>query len=198
MGYYIDLQRITMDQYKAILKSADLLPSRKILQNNIDENFTLIKAQNIANVDELRKALKNKRKVEEFSRKSRLSADYLKILIREVNSYRQPPIKLRDFPGVSANVILKLENLGITNTLQLFDHILTPQSRQALSERAGVDQHDLLTLAKLTDLGRIRWVNHGEFVGFCPKSGLEWALAGTFRLKSPLPIKSLRPVSVYK
>jgi len=53
MGFYIDLKNISIDKYKKILKSADLLPSRKILKANIDDIFDTIKKQEIENVDEL-------------------------------------------------------------------------------------------------------------------------------------------------
>ena len=76
--------------------------------------------------------LKNKNKLQDFSKNSRIQEDYLKILIREVNSYHQSPTKLKDFPGISENAISKLQKSGIKNTLQLFDKILTPQSRNEI------------------------------------------------------------------
>jgi hypothetical protein len=160
MGYYVDLKNISIDEYKEILKSADLLPSQMVLKENIDDIFRNIKKQKIDNVEELRKALNSKNKLQNFSKQSGISEDYLKILIRNVNSYRQRPNRIKDFPCVSENVILELENLGIKNTLQLFDKILTPQNRNRLSTQAGISEGDILRLAKLTDLCRIRWVNH--------------------------------------
>ena len=160
MGYYIDLKSISIDDYKGKLKSADLLPSRKILKTNIDEIFDTIKKQEIGNIDELRRSLNNKNKLQDFSQRSGIEENYLEILIREINSYRQSPNKIRDFPGLSENVILKLENIGINNTLQLFDKVLTPQSRNDLSNQSGISEGGILKLAKLADLCRIRWVNH--------------------------------------
>ena len=160
MGYYIDLENISIDKYRDILKSADLLPSRIILKNDIDDIFNIIKKQQIENVDELQKALKNKDKVQDFSKKSGIPEDYLKILIREIKSYRQSPNKIEAFPGISENVFLKLKNIGIKNTLQIYDKILTLQSRKQLSNQIEISENEILRLAKLTDLSRIRWVKH--------------------------------------
>lgn len=160
MGYYINLENISIDEYKEILKVADLLPSRKVLKNDIDEKFDALKEQQIENVEELRRALSNKSKLQDISKQSGISEDYLKILIREVKSYRQRPNRIQDFPGVSESVIRKLDDLGIRNTLQLFDKILTPQSRRAFSQQTDIRESKVLRLAKLTDLSRIRWVNH--------------------------------------
>ena len=120
----------------------------------------ITKTQKIENVEELRTALKNKTKLQDFSKRSGIPEDYLGTLIREVNGYRYRPNKIRDFPGISENASLKLENLGLKNTLQLFDEILTPQSRNELSSQAEISEREILKLAKLTDLSRIRWVNH--------------------------------------
>ncbi len=160
MGYYIDLEKISIDDYKEILRTADLLPSHMILTKNIDEIFNLLKKRKIENLEELRTALRSKNKLQDFSKHSGISEDYLKILIRNVNGYRQKPNRIKDFPGISENVILKLESVGIKNTLQLFDKILTPQSRKDLSSQTGISEREILRLAKLSDLCRIRWVNH--------------------------------------
>lgn len=160
MGYYINLKNISIDEYKEILKVSDLLPSRLILKDNIDSNFDLIKNQKVQNVDELLNMLKNKKKLQDFSKKSGIQEDYLKILIREVNSYRQSPNKIKDFPSITDDVVLKLENIGIKNALQLFDKILTSKSRVEISKQTGIDENEILKITKLTDLSRVRWVNH--------------------------------------
>ena len=160
MGYYIDLKNISIDEYREVLRTGDLLPSQMVLKENIDDIFRNIKKQKISNVEDLRKALNSKNKLQDFSKRSGISEYYLKILIRNVNSYRQKPNRIKDFPGISKNVILQLEGIGIKNTLQLFDKILTPQSRIELSSQTGISESDVLRLAKLTDLCRIRWVNH--------------------------------------
>ena len=160
MGYYIDLKNISIDEYREVLRTGDLLPSQMVLKENIDDIFRNIKKQKISNVEDLRKALNSKNKLQDFSKRSGISEYNLKILIRNVNSYRQKPNRIKDFPGISKNVILQLEGIGIKNTLQLFDKILTPQSRIELSSQTGISESDVLRLAKLTDLCRIRWVNH--------------------------------------
>lgn len=51
MGYYIDLKKISINNYKKILKTADLLPSWKVLEKDIDKNLNSIKKQNIGEHD---------------------------------------------------------------------------------------------------------------------------------------------------
>ena len=160
MGYYIDLKALHLDEYKEILRAADLLPSRMILKENIDEVFSILKVHKIETVDDIQSTLKNKKRLQDFSKATGLPEDYLKILVREVNSYRQKPNQIKDFPHISEDGIMELEKLGLKNTLQLFDKVLTPQSREELSRRTGIDTDEIMRLTRLTDLTRIRWVNH--------------------------------------
>jgi hypothetical protein len=45
MGYTLDLECLSIQEYKELLKQQNLLPSRKILLNNIDDNFLLFKKE---------------------------------------------------------------------------------------------------------------------------------------------------------
>ena len=84
MGYYVNLENISMDEYKEILKEADLLPSRMILKDDIDEKFDDLKEQQIENVEVLRKTLSNKSKLQAISEQSGIAEDYLKMTRIEI------------------------------------------------------------------------------------------------------------------
>lgn len=160
MGYYINLKDISIDQLKVILLHADLLPSRNVLKENIDARFNIINEHNISHVEELQKTLKSNKKLQEFVKLSGLEEDYLKILIREINSYHPKPNKFKDFPNIEVEVVSKLESEGVTNTFQLYDQVLNLERRIELSKRTGIEISEIVRLTKLADLSRIRWVNH--------------------------------------
>nr|WP_321508882.1 DUF4332 domain-containing protein [uncultured Hyphomonas sp.] len=171
MGYYRDLDALSLEDYQVILESADLLPSRRVLQEDTAARFAALKAQGLATVADLQNALKTKTKLQIFALKSGLDEDYLKILIREVNSLQPKPNKLADIPDVPEAVVSALANLGIKDTVRLYDRVRTPADRAAL---AAVDEGEILHLAKLTDLSRIRWVNH-TFAAILLAAGYESA-----------------------
>ena len=160
MAYYIDLKQISLDQYKDILKTADLIPSWRILKENIDRNLEIIKNHKIQNLEELLNKIKNKDKIQKFAGQSSLSEDYLTVLRRVINGYQPKPNRIRDFPCVEAEIADKLEAMGFKNTLHLYEAILSPRDREKLAEKTGVGMDEIIKLAKLTDLSRIRWVNH--------------------------------------
>jgi hypothetical protein len=149
-----------LDDYQSILQAADLLPSRRLLQENTEEIFGVLKAQGLATLADLQAALKTKPKLQQFAQECGLDEEYLKVLIREVNSIQPKPNKLTDFPETPAEVVEKLAEIGIKHTLHLYDRVLTPADRAALAAEIGVDERVILRLAKLTDISRIRWMNH--------------------------------------
>ncbi|MEP1097025.1 MAG: DUF4332 domain-containing protein [Cyclobacteriaceae bacterium] len=160
MSYYRDLKDISIEQYKQILRSADMIPSWMVLKENIDECMEAIKDCDIQNLDELKTAVKNKDKVQEFAQQSGLSIDYLSVLRRVVNGYHPKPNRIKDFPNISEETVAKLQELGYKNTLQLYDAILTKEKRKKLSLETGISIGEIRQLGSMTDLSRIRWVNH--------------------------------------
>jgi len=145
MGYYIDLKRISIDQYKEILESADLIPSWMILKENIDKNLDIIKTHNIQNLDELHKKIKNKSKVQEFALQSGLPENYLSVLRRVINGYQPKPNKIKDFPCIAEDIAKKLEVLGFKKTIQLYEEILTTEKRNELSRKTGIYGDEIVT-----------------------------------------------------
>jgi hypothetical protein len=158
MGYYIDLEKITIDDYRNKLESAYLPPSRMILKDKLDERFGYFRSIGLKNVKELIQLLKKKDKFAELSKVGCLSGDYLTILLRELNSTLPKPNKIADFIGISENTIDSLAKIGIENTAQLYDKVITKSDRQQLAESTGISDKDILELTKLTDLSRIKWV----------------------------------------
>ena len=160
MGYNIDLEKITIDQYKKILKTTHLIPSWKILLENVDNNLQDIKKQGIQNLKDLYTKLKRKDQLQEFSKQCGVPVSYLTVLRRMVNGYYRKPNNIRDIPETSQTIVSKLEKLGIKHTLHLFERIKNVENRSQLSEETGIEEKEIMRLAKLTDLSRIRWVNH--------------------------------------
>lgn len=158
MAYYIDIEKITIDNYREKLESAYLPPGRMILKDKLDERFGYFKGIGIDNVKELIQLLKKKDKFTELSKVACLSDGYLTILLRELNSILPKPNKIADFIWVSKNTVDKLAKTGIVNTRELYDKVLTSTDRQKLADSMGIDYSDILELTKLTDLSRMKWV----------------------------------------
>ena len=159
MGYYIDLREISLDAFRRKLETTDLLPSQKILKEKMDEGFNVLKAQGIKNMYELQQALKTKAKVNQFAQATLLPIDYLIVLRREVNSYHPQARKIKDFPCLEERIKKGLENIGIQTTVELYDKIATKDERNKLKKQLNMAEEEVLLLAKLTDVSRIRYVN---------------------------------------
>ncbi len=159
MGYYIDLSKISLNEFKENLKSRNLLPSQQILKKDVDKNFKIIKKQKIEDLHQLQQALKTKSKVKEFSDLTGLTLNYLTILRRELNSYHPQPRKIKDFTGLSPDTREKLENKDIKTTPQLYQKVALKKDRDELKKEFGFDEEEALVLAKICDVSRLRYVN---------------------------------------
>ena len=71
MAYYIDFHAITLDEYQGILQSADLVPSRRLLLNNIETIFAKIQSRGLRTLADLQDALKTKSRLQGFCGRNR-------------------------------------------------------------------------------------------------------------------------------
>ncbi len=153
--YYIDLEKYSLQKFKENLQRRDMIPSRVILKDNIDERFKILCANGIENLKDLIGELKNKDKIEEFSNKANLSVEYLTILKREASSYLPNPIQLRKMPGVDVATVSALEKIGLKNTKHFFNEASNSDKINQISHLSGVSVTKLNELSSLSDLARL-------------------------------------------
>ena len=153
--YHIDLERFSLERFKRILGTSELLPGRRGLKEKIIERFGILESMGISNLKELIAALGTKKKVERFAQESGLPKEYLVVLRREANSYVPKPFNLRGVPGVDPVHIERLSAIGIKNTKHLFERARSRSDRAGLARLAEVPSSDILELVKLSDLARI-------------------------------------------
>lgn len=157
MSYYIDLSKIDLISYKEKLKNADLLPSRMLLKEKIDEIFSEFLKLKINNIAELKSILSNKKNFNDLLKNHVFEETYLKILLREINSVHPTPNKLSDIPGLKPETVNALVKIGLKDTFKLFDHISTKDKRLKLQMETGLKNEEIIELTHLTDLSRIKW-----------------------------------------
>lgn len=114
--YNIDLECISTEEYKEILKKQNLLASRRILQQNLDENFVLFERYGMLNLFQLKKSLSTPLKIKSFANQSGITENYLIILKREISSLEQKPVPLSSFPNIDAALIKNLNDVGLRNS----------------------------------------------------------------------------------
>ena len=153
--YYIDLERYSLQKFKLSLQKRDMIPSRVVLKEEIEERFEILNDNGIKNLKTLIDTLKTKEKIEMFSKKTDLSIDYLSILKREASSYLPKPIRLKDFSGIDSKDIESLKSIGINNTRQLFNKGITGEQLKQLSQITSIPMGRLTELASLSDLARL-------------------------------------------
>ncbi|MFA5675380.1 MAG: DUF4332 domain-containing protein [Christensenellales bacterium] len=156
MGYSVDLNRIPVNRYMEMLKKQNLLPGRKILLENIDENFRRIAAAGIFNLAELKTNISSLRRLIEFSAKTGIPENYLTILKREMGSLEQKPVPISDFPDISADTVSVLLNKGIKTSKDVFSINLNNIS--AFGREVGIEAGMLQKLSDLSNLVRINGI----------------------------------------
>lgn len=121
MNYNLNLESLSISGYTNIIKSQNLLPSRRILLTNIDENFLWFEKKGIQNVAQLKKCLSSPDKIVKLSIESGISEEYLTILRREIGSLEQKPVLIDSFPEIDSSMQELLKKSGILNSKEYWE-----------------------------------------------------------------------------
>ncbi|MDR0471584.1 MAG: DUF4332 domain-containing protein [Nitrososphaerota archaeon] len=158
MGYSVDLNQIPLLQYMESLKKQKLLPGRKILLENLEENFHRITAVGIGNLAELKNNISSTPRLAAFAAKTGVPENYLIILKREIGSLEQKPVAIPDFPDISANTISALLNKHIKTSKDVYNLTINPNNISATSREIGIEVNELQELSSLCNLVRINGI----------------------------------------
>lgn len=153
--YQIDLEKYSLQRFKKSIQARDLIPSRSSLKDELDDRFQILEDRGVTNLKELIDVLKTRNKVEQFSRETGLSIEYLTLLNREAKSYLSKPIRLDKFPNMQPEYLERLDELGIRNSKQLFIEAQNKADRERLSHETDIPLDMLNEMVGLSDLSRI-------------------------------------------
>jgi hypothetical protein len=157
-AYYRDLETISLEELQQVLETGRLLPSERILREDVPGRIGALASKGIQNLKDLHDALRTKKRLQQFAQQSGLPTEYLTVLRRRAGSYTPRPVPLKKLPGIEAEHIEQLVASGIKDTKQLWERAAGLQDRTELAKEAGVPGEVLLELVKLSDVARAPWV----------------------------------------
>ncbi|MHC1784848.1 MAG: DUF4332 domain-containing protein [Anaerolineaceae bacterium] len=159
MTYYIDDDKVNLEELYQRIQSTDLVPSRASLLVDMKEKFEALKKLGIASLKDLRSALKNPKKMKTLSINSGLETGYLILLRREIEGYFPRPFSLKEFNWLSADKIEKLIMKGFRDSVELFEASKNEDKRLIDPLEDGIDANIQADLWQLCDLTRVQWVS---------------------------------------
>lgn len=159
MAFYIDLNRIPLDEFKNRLKTERLLPSQQVLKEKTDERFSLFAEQGIHSMGDLHNKLKNKKNLQLFVQETGFPEDFLTILRRELNSYQPAKRAIKDFPEIQEHTWQALAAKGIKTTYDLYPSVCNKEERHQFFSQNKISAEEGSRLTRLTDVTRLRYVN---------------------------------------
>ncbi len=158
MPYHIKAEEITLDGLKARIIETDLVPSRKMLLDDIDENFSKLERSGLKTMADFRKAAKTKKSTDALYKQTAIGVEYLTLLRREVESYFPKAFPLSDFTWLDPEGIAQLIESGYKNTALLFEAI-EASGKDAVLKAARTEPAFAAELHSLVCLTRIQWVS---------------------------------------
>lgn len=159
MPYYIDAEKISLDDLQKRITETDLVPSRGSLLEEIDEIFLKLKAHGFVTLADLRTGLKNPKNIPALSEEVGVDTGYLTLLRREIEGYFPKAYPVASFDWLQRTDLDILQSRGLRNTALLYETLASPEKRKEVAVAPGVDADVIDALYVLADLTRIQWVS---------------------------------------
>jgi uncharacterized membrane protein len=155
MSYHLDACQFSLMDFKQSLTERQLVPSRRILLDDMDAVFDKLNDAGLTSLAELLTTLKNKSKLDQLAAQSGIAADYLNLLRREASSYLPKPIALKQFSNISRDTLDSLQTMGLTNTKHFYGYCQNGPGLQVLAAKTQRSHRILTEILALSDLSRL-------------------------------------------
>jgi hypothetical protein len=153
MAYYINDERVSLSTLGKRILETDLIPSREILKEDVVLKMEALQRQGIGTLAQLRKELKNSKRLTALAEAAAINSQYLDLLRREIESYFPKPFALKEYDWLPPEWIQKLAKQGIHTTADLY----RPGAREVVFKT--LDDPASEDLISLADLARVQWVS---------------------------------------
>lgn len=156
--YSTDLTTISLDAFERTILTIDLLPSRKVLAEEISELVPELKAMGINTLEDLRALLRDKGRYSELAAGLSVDEKYLVVLNREVNSYVSKSLPLAQLEVFTEPELARLHGARVRSTKALYERCTLPSDRQEIAVELDLDDERFARALELSDLVRINGV----------------------------------------
>jgi hypothetical protein len=159
MSYYLNAEKITLKDVQKRIAATDLVTSRSLLAEGIEDIFAALEKKGLHTLAALRGKLKNAKDIPSLSSDTGIDRSYLILLRREVESWLPKPFPLADFDWLPQKELVRLSGYGLKNSSQVFEALDSPEKRRGIAKKLSLDiqfTDDVYTAVSLT---RIQWVS---------------------------------------
>jgi len=157
-SYGLDMESVSMERFQTMLQNKDLLPSRRLLLEEMDAQFAKLKAAGVQTMADLVTFLKTSKRVVKAAEMTGIPEEYLKVLRREVGGYQPKPLRLAEFKHLSIAEVAALQAAGIRTSFDLLCAGASKAGRATLAAQAGLPEALVQELVRIADLCRVMGV----------------------------------------
>lgn len=156
--YSTNLAKISLDEFEKILFNAQLLPTQKVILNNLSQNVEKLKYVGITDLQQLQSYLKNKKNYPSIRKDIGIDVDCLVRINRMVNSYVVKVVPLEKLDIFSNDELSMLEGEMMKNTKQYYDAFTSIDQKDGIADKTGISVEKLDYALGIVDLLRINGV----------------------------------------
>jgi hypothetical protein len=130
---------------------------------DLERAIPALKAEKIQKFDELLEAFRTSWRMRLFAQHTGLSEDLLLVLKHDIDLWMPAPVALESIDLIQKHAVHweRLEQMGVSDQLQMISACQTPQARASFSRQAGIPVDALVEITRCCDMYRLgKNLNH--------------------------------------
>lgn len=149
----------SLNDFKQKIKTSHLIPSHRILLNDIDLVFDLLQKEGFCSMFDLMIVLKSKKKAEFLAEKTNIPLEYIVVLRREVLSFESKARVLDTIDCISDKSLEMARAIGAKTTKQIHSYVHSWAVSLQTMNRWGLSKQEVEVLRNVVDICHLRYVS---------------------------------------
>ncbi len=159
MSYQLKCSDFNSQKILQRIQQTDLIPSLDCIKTEAETILKKLKSKGFDNLEKIRNALKNKKKLEEIAQEVSIDEKLLILFKREIEGWIVKIRAIDEFEWIAPQYLKKVKEYGIKNAEDAYQKIGDDKSRKKLSQEKEIDDVIIKEIYGISNLMRIRWLS---------------------------------------
>ena len=159
MSYQLNCSEFNSQKIIQRIQQTDLIPSLDCIKTEAETILEKLENKGFDNLEKIRKALKNKKKLEEIAHEESIDEKLLILFKREIEGWIVKIRSIDEFEWIAPHYLKKVKEYGIKNSEDAYQKLGDDQSRKKLSQEKKIDNVIVEEIYEISNLMRIRWLS---------------------------------------
>jgi hypothetical protein len=159
MSYQINCSEFNVQEILRRIQRTDLVPSLDCIKTKAETILKKLEKRGFGNLEKIRKALGNKRKLSEIAKEESIDENVLVLFRREIEGWIVKIRSIDELDWIAPECLNKVKECGIRNAEDSYNILREVEERNKICQKLKIQKEIIEEIYGICELMRIRWLS---------------------------------------